>query len=243
GGPRLLVDSGDEASVHAVTKPLLMAQGVNRLPRLALTHGDIRHVGGADVVLRRFPPAEIVVPAPEFRSPAWRAALAAAEARGGPARWGAAGDAAGAWRVRHPPAVPRAARADDASLVLTGEVDGLRLALVADLSRAGEEVWLAAGAVPPADVLVTGVAEGRALSPALLRALHPRLIVVADAAQPATARAPAEARADFAAAGAPVIFLSDAGAVRLRWRGGTLHVEDARGRGVRTGGGPVAPLP
>lgn len=244
GGPRLLVDTGDEASALAVTKPLLMARGVNRLPQLALTHGDIRHVGGADVVLRRFPPAEIVAPAPEFRSPAWRAALAAAAARAVPVRRLAAGDSAGAWQVRHPPMAARAARADDASLVLTGEVDGLRVALVADLSRAGEEVWLNAGNVPVVDVLVTGVAEGRALSPALLRALHPRLIVVADAAQPATARASAEARAAWAAAGAPVVFLSDSGAVRLRWRpGGRPLVENAQGRAWPAAAGTVAPLP
>lgn len=244
GGPRLLVDTGDEASALAVTRPLLMARGVNRLPRLALTHGDIRHVGGAAAVLARFRVDEVVAPAPEFRSPAWRAALAAAAARAVPVRRVTAGESAGAWRVRHPPAAARAARADDASLVLTGEVDGLRVALVADLSRAGEEAWLNAGAVPGVDVLVTGVAEGRALSPALLRALQPRLIVVADAAQPATARLPAEARAAWAAAGAPAVFLSDAGAVRLRWRrDGRPLVEEAQGRAWPAAAGPVAPLP
>jgi competence protein ComEC len=43
----LLIDCGTTNSVAFSTKPFLRAQGVNSLPCLVLTHGDIRHVGGA----------------------------------------------------------------------------------------------------------------------------------------------------------------------------------------------------
>ncbi|MFN0068418.1 MAG: ComEC/Rec2 family competence protein, partial [Limisphaerales bacterium] len=232
GGPRWLVDTGDEAATLAVTRPFLMARGVNRLPALALTHGDIRHVGGAPLIMDRFRPRGLLVPVPDFRSPAWDAALAAAISNVVPVRRVAAGDDAPPWRVRHPPAAARAARADDASLVLAGAVDGLRVALVADLSRAGQETWLNTGQPEPVDVLVTGLADQRPLSPAVFERLRPRLILVADAARPATARAPADARAAFHAAGVPVIFLGDTGSVRFRWRAGHVMVEDAAGRRV-----------
>src|SRR5262249_4812140 len=46
----LLVDCGTTNSVTATTKPFLRAQGVNRLPALVLTHGDLHHVGGAELL-------------------------------------------------------------------------------------------------------------------------------------------------------------------------------------------------
>ena len=41
-----LIDCGNTNAVEFVMKPFLRGQGVNRLPRLLLTHGDLQHVGG-----------------------------------------------------------------------------------------------------------------------------------------------------------------------------------------------------
>ena len=42
-----LVNCGDSNSVAFTLKPYLRAQGVNWIPRLVLTHGDLRSIGGA----------------------------------------------------------------------------------------------------------------------------------------------------------------------------------------------------
>ena len=45
----LLIDCGSSNSVAFVTKPFLRAQGVNGLPWLLLTHGDLHHIGRAEI--------------------------------------------------------------------------------------------------------------------------------------------------------------------------------------------------
>jgi beta-lactamase superfamily II metal-dependent hydrolase len=40
--------------VSLITKPFLRAQGVNRLSDIALTHGDVHHVGGAKLLVDLF---------------------------------------------------------------------------------------------------------------------------------------------------------------------------------------------
>jgi competence protein ComEC len=42
----LLIDCGTSNAVQFITRPFLRAQGINRLPRLLLTHGDVRQIGG-----------------------------------------------------------------------------------------------------------------------------------------------------------------------------------------------------
>jgi competence protein ComEC len=233
GGGIWLLDTGDARGAPALTGPFLAARGVNRPAGLALSHGDVRHVGGVPWLLGRFRPRLAVLPAAGFRAAAWTEARAALAAAGVPATNVAAGDRVAGWRVLHPAADDPAPRADDASLVLAAEVDGLRLTVVGDLSRAGQERWLNRGGVPPTDVLVTGLGgDGRALSAAVLERLRPRLVLVADAAAPATARAGPEARAALAAPGRTVVFLGDHGAVQAAWRAGRLTLRDAAGRGL-----------
>jgi len=50
----LLIDVGSSNSVQFITKPFLRAQGVNRVPRLLLTHGDLHHIGGTEPFLQIF---------------------------------------------------------------------------------------------------------------------------------------------------------------------------------------------
>src|SRR5439155_7264766 len=49
-----LIDCGSTNSVEFVMKPFLRAQGVNHLPRLLLTHGDLKHIGGTEVLEQLF---------------------------------------------------------------------------------------------------------------------------------------------------------------------------------------------
>ena len=68
----LLVDCGNASAFDSVVKPFLRAQGVNHLPCLALTHGDVRQVGGAESLLALLPVQQIVTGPTRFRSRAYR---------------------------------------------------------------------------------------------------------------------------------------------------------------------------
>lgn len=74
-GGNLLVNCGNTNSVEFVTRPFLHAHGVNRLPRLALTHGDIRSMGGALQLCDEFSVGKIATSPARFRSAVYRQTL------------------------------------------------------------------------------------------------------------------------------------------------------------------------
>ena len=69
-----LVDCGNENAVDFTLKPFLRAQGVNKIPRLVLTQGDLRNIGGAESLTKisgsaKLSPARFIsVPAPIAKS-------------------------------------------------------------------------------------------------------------------------------------------------------------------------------
>jgi beta-lactamase superfamily II metal-dependent hydrolase len=68
----VLVDCGVTNAVQSLTKPFLRAQGINGLPTLLLTHGDLRHVGGAELVGSIFSVNQISASPVRFRSAVYR---------------------------------------------------------------------------------------------------------------------------------------------------------------------------
>lgn len=223
---RLLVDCGSESGFEFTLAPFLSWCGENRLPRLVLTHGDVRQIGGAQKTIASFAPAEIITSVQRFRSPTYRALETAAWFPRDRLRTVQPGDAVGAWRVLHPRADDRFARADDAALVLHGELAGVRVLLLNDLGRPGQEALLQryANGELRADIVVAGLpAVGEPLSEGLLDAIQPRLIVVADNEHPATRRAPPALRERLAQRGVPVRY-TRAGATQLELQAGTWHL-------------------
>ncbi|HKI70237.1 MAG TPA: ComEC/Rec2 family competence protein, partial [Verrucomicrobiae bacterium] len=109
----MLVDCGNSNSVESATTPYLHAQGVNKLPRLALTHGDIRNIGGAEALQSAIPVDQIVTSSLRFRSPTYRSIIE--HLRQTPDRWLVVnrGDQSGAWKVLHPGAEDHFPQADD----------------------------------------------------------------------------------------------------------------------------------
>ena len=75
-----LINCGNGDSVHYTLKDYLRGQGVNSLPRLVLADGTARDCGGAKGVDELFPVGELWTSAANFRSPAYRQAVAAFEA-------------------------------------------------------------------------------------------------------------------------------------------------------------------
>lgn len=220
----LLIDCGNESGVEWLTLPLLRSRGVNTLPRLVLTHGDVRHTGGVGLLAEALPVREVVVSPLVFRSPSYRdfvTPLREPGSDGGPALHEVTpGEEVAGWRVLFPLPDIRFPRADDNALVLMRGFNGSRVLLLSDLGEKGQaalvesaeedlEAWFVVAGLP---------ADEDPLMPLLLEQVRPRCVVVTDADWPESLHAGPELRERLEAAGAAVFSTSDDGAVTLRFR-------------------------
>ncbi|MCW5555617.1 MAG: ComEC/Rec2 family competence protein [Verrucomicrobiae bacterium] len=214
-----VLDCGNTNAVEFVMKPFLRAQGVNRLPRLALTHGDLRHVGGAEGFSELFQVGEVITSPARFRSPAYRRIIAALGDSPRNHRTLNRGDELGPWSVLHPAADDTFTQADDAALVLLGNFHRVRVLLLSDLGRSGQEALMNRYEDLRADIVVTGLpAQSEPICNPLLELIQPHVVIVADTEFPATERAKPALRQRIDALGIPVIYTRTNGAVTLKIR-------------------------
>ncbi|MGO9586033.1 MAG: ComEC/Rec2 family competence protein [Limisphaerales bacterium] len=214
-----LVNCGDENAANFTLKPFLRAQGVNRVQRLVLTHGDLRSCGGAELLNELFGIGEIYTSPARFRSVAYRGIVAEFEKQPRRHRIITRGDTAGCWQVFAPDVTDDFERADDASLVLLGDFYGTRVLLLSDLGRAGQSALLSRTNNLRADMVIAGLPdEGEPLCDALLEAAQPKVIVIADSEFPATRRADPKLCARLEQRGIPVVYTRTAGAVTILLR-------------------------
>jgi ComEC/Rec2-related protein len=232
----LLIDPGNTNSVQLTTKPYLRAQGVNALPHLVLTHGDVRHIGGATLITELFAVKEVCASQARFRSAVYRRAINQFEKKPGLLRTVEENERVGGWAVLHPASSERFAQADDNALVLKGSLNGTRVVLLSDLGTRGQKALLDCGADLRAEIVVTGLPTGgEALSEALLEAIQPQVIIVADSDYPAWERAPPKLRERLSSKKIPVIYTQTAGATtiefdRLGWNIRTMQETATSGR-------------
>ena len=224
-----LMDGGNTNSVEFVTRPFLRAQGVNQLPRLMLTHGDLRHVGGTEDLAAEFQCHDIFASSFRFRSVAYRRIFANMQREPYRLKVLHRGDQAGPWQILHPTAADESAQADDGALVRQGEFHGVKILLLSDLGRAGQNLLLDRETnVLRADIVVTGLpTQSEPLCEALLDAIRPRVIIVADSELPATARASERLKERLTRRNALVLHTRDAGAVTILFRPGDCEVRTA----------------
>jgi ComEC/Rec2-related protein len=228
-GPALpgnwLIDCGNPSAVEFITLPFLHAQGVNRLATVVFTHGDARHVGGAEQLRQNLAVNQIGLSPVRFRSPAYRRLQDSLTNRPGLALLLRRGDRVGPWTVLHPEAGDRFSQADDASLVLRGEFEGVRVLLVSDLGHPGQAALLQRGEDLRADLVVTGLpTQSEPLTDDFLRAVAPRVIIVADDDYPAPARASRGLQQRLARSGVPVLYTRETGALTLTLRRGRWSI-------------------
>ncbi|MDD5141490.1 MAG: ComEC/Rec2 family competence protein [Verrucomicrobiales bacterium] len=227
----LLIDCGDTNAVDFITKPFLHAQGANHLPRLALTQGDMRDMGGAQPVCELFSVGQIITSPARFRSTVYRQTVTAIEQTRGRHRIVNRGDVIGAWTVLHPASTNQLSKADDNALVLKGEIYGARVLLLSDLGREGQSVLLESTNDLHTDIVVAGLpTDGEPLCDALLDAIQPKVIVIADSEFPATRRASRELKERLAGRNVPVIYTRTAGAVTLIARPGGWELRTMDGQ-------------
>jgi ComEC/Rec2-related protein len=127
-----------------------------------------------------------------------------------------AGDAAGCWKVLFPVATANISKADDAPLVLMGRFHGTKILLLSDLSRSGQSELTSHADDLHADIVIAGLpTEGEPLCHALIEAIRPTVIVIADSEMPATRRASRGLKQRLEQTGIPVIYTRSAGAVTM----------------------------
>ncbi len=232
-----LINCGNADAVNYPLKNYLRGQGVNSLPRLALADGSARNCGGAPLADELFGIGELWTSAVNFRSPAYREAVATFDNQPGDPPGSRHhllnfGDTRGCWQVLYPAAAGNAARADDDALVLRGNFHGTHILLLSELSRAGQSGLLAQTNDLRADIVIAGLPDGgEPLCTALLAAVQPRVIVIADSEFPAARRAGRALKERLGRAKIPVFYTRTAGAVKIvadqaGWRVETRNPND-----------------
>ena len=226
----LLVDPGTTNSVELAIAPYLRAQGVNRLPTLLLTHGDVRHTGGSTLLAAWFATPHVCASPLRFRSPAYRQALGCFSQTKGKLRMVSRGDRVGVWTVLHPGAQDRFPQADDNSIVLAGDLNGTRVLLVSDLGPRGQNALLESGLDLRADIIVTGLPTGNEpVTQPFLEAVQPRLILICDSEYPASNRASEPLRDRLEEAKIPVLYTRSAGTITIEFSRGGWSLRSVQG--------------
>ena len=230
GGRDLLIDCGDESAAEFVLKPFLRGQGVNHPSTLLLTHGDVHNAGGSALVHERFSPDEVLASSTPFRSTAYRDAIHGFETKPGLLRRLQRGEQIGPWTVLHPAAGDRFAQADDNAVVLYGTIEGVKVLLLSDLGKPGQNALIERYPDLKADIVVSGLpTQSEPLADALLETLRPQLIIVTDSEYPASQRASEKLRTRLEASGTKVSYTHQVGAVSLSFRDDKWSMTSMRG--------------
>jgi ComEC/Rec2-related protein len=234
----LLIDCGTTNEVNLVTKPFLRAQGVNRLPGLMLTHGDLHQMGGAKLVRELFSVDTVYASPLRFRSAAYRNTLKEFEGVPGLLNTVGRNEQVGAWTILHPDAEDQFGRADDGALVLSGSFHGTRILLLSDLGRSGQDTLVARYPSLKADIVVTGIPAGsEPLCDPLLDAIQPRVIIVTDSEYPVNARAAPRVRRRLGKSKVPVIYTRYSGSVTIEVREGGFELRSMDGTKITSSKG------
>lgn len=211
----LLIDCGNENAANFTLKPFLRAHGVNQISKLTLTEGDIKNCGGASLLDELFGVRELETSPVHFRSGAYNEIVSNFD-KGNCHKILNCGDKTGDWQILYPSGTNNFTRADDNTLVLLGNIRGVKILLPSDLSRSGQDELLSGTNDLRADIVVTGLPDNsEPLSDSLLNAIQPKIIVIVDSEFPASRRASRELKERLLQKQIPVIYTRDSGAVKI----------------------------
>jgi competence protein ComEC len=236
-GSTLLVDAGGLGFSSSfdvgdrVVAPVIRTAGFRRIDRLAVTHGDPDHVGGALAIMREFQPREVWEGIPVPKSDALTRLRTTSQALG--ARWanvyaGASIDVDGvAVKAIHPQPAEweRQKVRNDDSLVVELRWRDVSIVLTGDIGRAAEQ--RIAGALPQAPVRIVKVPHHGSLTSStipFLEALAPAIAIVSAGRNNHFGHPVPEVLARYAAAGAAIYRTDRDGAIDLTTDGYAIVV-------------------
>lgn len=233
-GRELLIDCSSERDADYMLKRFLRGKGHGSLDGLAITHGDAQVVGGFELLRREFRPEVVFTSGVKMRSPGYRKAVGELEKEQNRWRKVATGDLVEGWRVLHPAGVERGfPRADDNAMVLKKRIGAWTVLHLSELGTLGQERLLAAGESLRADVVIAGMPEqGEPLSPALLEAIRPKVIVLGTAEYPYKSQGTSELRKRLEESGATVFYMNETQAVTVSVRANGCLVTSMAGKKI-----------
>jgi beta-lactamase superfamily II metal-dependent hydrolase len=162
---------------------------------------------------------EIYASSLRFRSPAYRRLITELQREPHQLQVVNRGDSAAPWQLLHPAQTDQFPQGDDAALVRFGEFHGVKILLLSDLGRNGQNLLLDRTNNLRADIVISGIpTQTDPFSEALLDAVRPRVIIVADSDLPATARASEKLKERLAQRNVTVLHTRETGAVTIRFR-------------------------
>jgi competence protein ComEC len=236
-GRAVLVDAGGLGGTarfdvgERVVAPALWQLGVRRLDVLALTHGDVDHLGGAPAIVEAFRPREIWEGIPVPADPALSSLAALADSSRIAWRTVQAGDllrdGAVTLRVWHPPPPDweRQRVRNDDSLVLEVRYGDVSVVLPGDIGAATEGALMAQISDAPIRIL-KAAHHGSASSSSntFLDALRPGAVIVSCGRGNLFGHPHPAVLARYRAAGAAIYRTDDQGAIAIETDGRTVSV-------------------
>jgi competence protein ComEC len=221
-GPRFGPDFDTGA---AVLVPYLRSQGIRRVDRLIVSHGDNDHIGGTASLLERFPAAAILSSVPARLPPGAQLCR-----RGRHWRWDGV-----EFRILHP-GRKGAAHGNDASCVLRVTSAAGAVLLTGDIEAPAERILLTdvPGALRARVLVVPHHGSRSSSTPAFLAAVHPELALLPVGYRNRFRFPNPGVTARYRAAGVRMLDTAAEGAVTVRMAPGArdLHVSTQR-RSVR----------
>jgi ComEC/Rec2-related protein len=224
-----LINCGNQNAAEFILKDFLRAKGVNGIPRLVLMEGSVHVSGGAQLLDETFGLGELWTSPVKFRSTAYQEILSKFEKNSRHKIFNC-GEINGVWTVLFP-ITNSLANLNDSPLVLRGTFHNTKVLLLADLSRRSQSALLNRVEDLHADIVIAGLPdEGEPLCDALIEAIQPRVIVIADSEKPATRRARPALKRRLDEMKMPVIYTreSDAVTIEIISTGCKLRTMDGR---------------
>lgn len=221
-----LINGGDESSTRRITLPFLHAHGINRLPHWLITQAHIQFLGGAPLIQDAFRPLSV-----SATEPAKSALQSRRISQAGPwdprrIQWVSPGTQSLGWTLLHPPSSQGFRGFDDASGVLIGDFEGVRILYCGTLSPRGQRALLQRfGQDLRADIAIAGIPnEGEPLIDPLLDVVQPHAILLLNAHYPVGRRGSPDTFERFQSAGYPWMSLIEAGSFRIEANSGRFTI-------------------
>jgi competence protein ComEC len=231
---RWLLDCASAGGYQQFVRPCLRKRGVNRLDGILLSHGDAQHIGGAQGAIEDFGVGRVIDSPAQDRSRTRKQLAALLRSRGSALEIHQAGEVidAGETRLRllHPPENGSGRTADDKALVVRAEVGEVRILYVSDIGFAAEQ-WMVGHAEDlRSDILIKGWhSKDVSGTPDFLRAVNPRVIIVAAPDTFYVDPHRAEWIAEMRRIGIAVFDQAETGAVEIEARDGDFAVRSFLG--------------
>ena len=227
-----MIDGGPAWCQDAYVNPFLRALPLTaRFENHLLTHGDKKHLEWLAANGPNSDSSQIVVSPIRYRSTFYRSLISSLESDGYSVRKVSAPQSLGKWTILHPRPDTKNGAADEAPLVLLGEINKIRILLISDLARHSQQALLIGRPDLEVDIICLGLpANSAPANPHVLGRLNPRIVIVTGSATQKGTRWVDHLRQSFHSDQTRILFTGTEGAITIVIRHGQTTIQPMRGR-------------